>query len=574
MKIPNGWEEAQKALRANMTPRHKRLDLYERYVEGTQYEGLASWYNDNVPLLERAPNIVEPVAAKAIVSFVSLCLGETRWPGITIAPSQEDVFDEALRVGDDAAEIIDRGLSHISHQSQLETVARTALSQAMGCGTAVAIASVKDGSLCIETPKAKWCLPTFNETQPKIVDELEIRYCYLREYKDTITGRWCVEALLYRRKICKEFDVTYKPAKASEDGAEPDAWIPEVEIRHGLGFCPVVWYPFETTYQTAGKIDGHPIHERLLDEIDALNRSLSQHDRASLYVGDPQPIEIGVDEDYNPAPTGRIAEPMRHYAGESPYIRGQNEKWSMGGTTASSVVRRKGPGVVWRYPSKDSKVSFLSLPSGALESIQKNIYDLREQLSEALSWVRVDPGTLRGSSAGAFNISGRALQWMYRRQTDRCDMIRPDFEQGFVLPILNVLLRICLALAKRGDRGLYLAGINELAAALVQFEQPIADAEGDSLRWFMPPIEVNWGLYFENTATDWAQIGEQTREDLGSGIIDKQTAVRQMAPFYDIQNPHEYAEQMAEHEHAHAASLQGAIEALNEATPEDEDEES
>ena len=146
-------------------------------------------------------------------------------------------------------------------------------------------------------------------------------------------------------------------------------------------------------------------------------------------------------------------------------------------------------------------------------------------------------------------------------------------DSGFIVPILNVLLRICLTLAKRGDRGLYLPGINELAAALVQFEQPIADTEGEELRWFMPPIEVKWGLYFENTATDWAQIGEQSREDLAAGLIDKETAIMQIAPFYDIQNPHEYAEEMHEKEHAHSTALQGAIEALNEAAPEEEDEE-
>jgi hypothetical protein len=44
---------------------------------------------------------------------------------------------------------------------------------------------------------------------------------------------------------------------------------------------------------------------RILDELDALNFTLSQRHRAALYSGDPQMVETGVSRDENVAPTGR-----------------------------------------------------------------------------------------------------------------------------------------------------------------------------------------------------------------------------------------------------------------------------
>jgi len=568
MKSPENWDKAQKALRANHSPRYMRLETFEQYVEGTQYEGLPGWYNDTVPLLERAPTIVEPVTQKAILSFVALCLGEDRWPGVTVETGDDSAFDDQLVLGEEAAAILDRGLATVIEQSRLETVSRRALSQAMGCGTAVAVSAVKDGQLCVETPLAKWCTPTFDETRPGVVDELEIRYPYLHHYRDGVDNKWAVETLLYRRVITATQDITYKPAKASENGGEPDSWIVQTAIDHGLGFCPVIWYAFDRVTATVDEVDGHPIHEHLLDEIDCLNRSLSQHDRAALYAGDPQPVEIGVDEDHNPAPTGRRAQPMRHFSGESPPTKEANEKWNMGGSTmVAAGVRMKGPGVVWRYPSKDSKVSFLALPAGALDAIRQNYEDLRNQLAEALSWVRIDPGTMQGSSAGAFNLSGRALQWMYRRQTDRCDTIRPDFEYGFLIPVLNQLLRVCLAVARGGNGGLYLPGLSLIAAALVPFERGVErDGELVGVRWFPPPIEVKWGPYFADTALDVAQVGKEVREDYGAGLITKETAIARLADFYDIENPAEYAHEMGEAENHHAESWSSALEALSAST--------
>jgi len=567
-KTAENWAQAQKEVRANLNPRYMRLDTFERYVIGTQYDGMPDWYNDSVPLLERAPTVIEPMAAKSIESFISLAMGEGRWPTITVKVGENSAFDEALMLTDEGKQRLDRGIDNIIDQSRFKQACRQSLSAAMGCGTSVSIVAVKDGKLVIESTRAKWCTPVFDRERPSIITSLEIRYPYLNQYKDTQTKKWKVETLLYRRVITDISDITYKPAKAHEDGEEPDRWAVEFQYDHNFGFCPVVWYAFDRENGTVNEVDGHPIHEYVLDEIDCLNRSLSQHDRAALYAGDPQPVEIGVDGDHNPAPTGRRAQPIRHYAGESPAIKEQNAKWSMGGSTvATAGVRRKGPGVVWRYPSKDSKVAFLSLPPGALDAIQQNVNDLREQIAEALNWVRVDPSNIKNAIGSAGNLSGRALQWLYRRQTDRCDSIRPDFEDGYMRPTLNMLLRVVLSVVRAGEGQLYLAGQNDLAVALQQFEQTVtAGQDVVGLRWFSPPLNVQWGDYFEPTAIDADAINRIVREDLMGGLITQETAIKRIAPFYDIENPEEYAFKMKHDIDHHAESWEKALKALDETT--------
>tara|TARA_R100001163_G_scaffold64672_1_gene59475 strand:- start:643 stop:2514 length:1872 start_codon:yes stop_codon:yes gene_type:complete len=567
-KLPENWQQSQKEIQANLSPRYIRLDTFERYVNGTQYDGMPGWYDDSVPLLERAPTVVEPMVAKAIESFISLAMGEGRWPTITVKVGENSAFDEALTLTDEGKQILDRGIDNVIDQSRFKEACRKALAAAMGCGTAVSIVCVKDGSLAIESTRAKWCSPTFEKNRPNVVESLEIRYPYMKQYRDKRTGKWKAETLIYRRVVNKFSDITYKPARAHETGDEPDRWAVEMQYDHNFGFCPVVWYAFDRENGSVNEIDGHPVHEYLLDELDCLNRSLSQHDRAALYAGDPQPVEIGVDQDHNPAPTGRMAQPMRHYQGENPAVKEENQKWNIGGSTAVQAgVRKKGPGVVWRYPSKDSKVSFLSLPGNALDAIQQNINDLREQLAEALNWVRIDPSNIKNAIGSAGNLSGRALQWLYRRQTDRCDSIRPDFEDGFMRPTLNMLLRVVLSVVKGEGGQLYLAGQDQLSTVLIQFEKTVGTSDDNvGVRWFSPPLNVQWGEYFEPTAIDSDAINRIVREDLMAGLVTEETAIKKIAPFYNIENPEEYAFKMVTERDHHASGWESALKALDEST--------
>src|SRR4051812_25849933 len=84
-----------------MSPRFLRLDTYDRFVKGTQYEGRVGFYaTRDTPLLERAPNVRDPVVKKAIKSHADMVLGEWRWPTITSASPEDEVDGDDTDAGE------------------------------------------------------------------------------------------------------------------------------------------------------------------------------------------------------------------------------------------------------------------------------------------------------------------------------------------------------------------------------------------------------------------------------------------------------------------------------------------
>lgn len=550
-------DKAQRVLEANLTPRYRELDNLQAYVEGRQYAGKAHWLTeDDVPLLDRAPCVVEPIAENAIESFVDLVFGEGHFPGISSAPDEDDeVFDERFGLNEADSELVDRFIQHIAKQCDLQEVSREALARAMGERSAVGIVCVRDGKLAVDLEHAKCCVPTFDKQRPKLIRSLEIRYPYLERYFDGHEKRWAMRCMLYRRVINEQTDTTFAPIVAHETGEDPGIgeWRPETTITHGFGFCPVVWWAYRKRASEQTGPDGIAIHERVLDEIDALNRTLSQRHRAGLICGDPQIVETGVDEDVNPAPAGRAPEPMRAYPSESPGTRADNARWQSGGQAGKTGARRKGPNVIWRYPNENSKVEYLLLPPEALKVLDDGIGQLHQMLAEAMSWVRADPTTIAGESkrgVSLSSISGKALAWMYRRQTMQCDSVRPDAWDNWLVPLINLLLRVSLAYASEPARGaLYLPGLKKTAPILKRFVQPMqtgTDEAGNAVTtdtWFSPSLSPNWPPYFPPTEEDQARVAKQAADDHEAGFITKRTAVEKISDFYDdIENVDQYLE--------------------------------
>lgn len=221
-------DKAIAALRASASQRFLRLDMLERYVKGTQYEGREPFFSDgDTPLLERAPYIVFQVVQSAIRSHASMVLGQGRFPSITANPGEDDEEDgedgeddgageddsdeddvppssrkpakkkPSARAGaaakdgsgfgldEDDSAAIDRLIRKISKQVKLPLAAAKDLRRAMGCGSSVAIVSVKRGRLCITIAPAKNCEPRRdNPSDPDEVTSLEFKYPYTEEFKN------------------------------------------------------------------------------------------------------------------------------------------------------------------------------------------------------------------------------------------------------------------------------------------------------------------------------------------------------------------------------------------------------
>lgn len=509
-----GYAEAVRVLNANHTPRFHALHELERWVATTQYDDRKAQWLDSceIPLWERRPCIAYPTVANAIASNVDLVLGEGRFPEI----GPED--DDAPEIDDDEQRrAVGRTLADLVEKARVKAVCREALATGQGCGTAVAIAGVRNGRLFADTTKAKWCTPELDVDGN--VTRLEIRYPYLDRTWDQAKRVWRVECKLYRRVIDAERDVTYLPAKADPDGAEPK-WQedPERTFKHGFGFCPVIWYAHRKGTSVVNEIDGVAIHDKVRDEIEAYDVAISQRHRCAIYL-EPQIVEIGVPPGFSPTELGRAPVQPGHpgrpidVSAEIGALTKQ-QSYDHPSDSAGTGSRKKGPGFPWQYPNDKTKVEMLQLDPGALEALDKHIADLRNKLSESLAVVFLDPDNLKFSAT----VSGKALSILKQRQLDSCDITRDDFGDGFIVPLVKMLIRVAL------KTGAKLKDIGKSRAEL----QALADADAG--------MKLAWGDYFAPGTDEEKSLVELARQAHEAGLITKRVAVEKIQRTFSIES--------------------------------------
>lgn len=495
------------------SPRYREIERLEQYVLGTQYDGRPHFLAPgvDVPLLDRAPNIVAPIVEGGIRSTGDFVLGEGRFPKF-VAATGHGLSDE-----DGAA--INGCVDKLVEVARYRSLFREMLATAMGSRSVAVVCSVIDGRPTATIVPAKCCSATFDKKRPLVVTSLEIQYPYVECVK--VDGEWRWVTKLYRRVIDAKTDTTFQPADARDDGAEP-SWVPDSEqtFEHGLGFCPVVWYPFLKRCGSHG-CDGEAVHERLLDEIDAYNFALSQRHRAALYCGDPQIVELGVDQHDGPSANGNAA------------IVERSSGYAFGLTARGTPARRKGPGNVWRYESPEADVKILTLPSDALKAIDDHARDLRGKIHEGLAVVDLDVENAKVADSE----SGKAREIAYRRQTDHCDIIRDDFGDNAMLPVVRMHLRI--ALAKPGE--VRWPGLDAAFAAL---KRVISDLD----------IDLVWGPYFRPDDLAAQQAVEATSKAYAAGLLTRKVAIEKLRPYFPVHADDEILEALGVEE---ALSLKG-----------------
>lgn len=435
-----GADAIARLFEANTSPRYQRLERIESWVKGEQYNDReCDWFDDDAPLWERKPCVVYKAVSIAIESFVDLLFGETRFPAFTSRPGEEEQDDEA-GLAEEASKTLDRFITKHHDLCSFQTYCREGVRAAMGTGTAVGIHGHRNGKPFAELLPAKWCTPEFDADRK--VTALDIRYPYVDEYKNQ-RGEWAVRVMLYRRVINETQDVTFFPAEAQEDGREPE-WRPDPSksVNHNLGFCPVVWYPFMRGCQPVNVIDGNAIHSTATDEIQAHDIARSQWHRCAL-LSEPQYVETGVSPGYNPTGSGRMpVVPSTKFGG----MPGMDNPMSGGYPTGepNQGARKKGPGHVWSYPDKDTKVTAVTTPKDALEAQHMNVSDLRLKVQEELCVVFLDPENIKFAAT----TSGKALEAIKQKQIDRCGQYRDDVRDGLLLPSLDMQLRIAQRVGK------------------------------------------------------------------------------------------------------------------------------
>jgi len=515
-----GYAEAVKRYHGNLSPRAKRLIELESYVKCSQYDGRPSWWVMDVPLQERAPCVVYPIVRIAVNSNTDMVLGEGRYPELTTKIAEDEADDENGLSSDQSKEV-DRFLREYHRVSRFKAGAREAFDEGQGCGSVACIHGVRQGKPFQDLIPAKWCEPELD--QEGAVLKIVIQYPYLEQYQDR-AGDWCVRTKLYRRVIDDMKDTEFFPADAPEaSNAQIDWKVNKARsVEHKLGFCPVVWYPFMRGCQPINVFDGEAIHAYLYQEIEAHDFALSMRHRASLYAGDPQWIEIGVEQGYNPTDGGRTpmmpATPQGGAPSETNPVVG-------GFVLGTKQARKRGSSQIYQYENPDTKVELITLPGDALDAIHNNAFDLRMKLQESMAVVFLDPENIKF----AVTTSGKALAAIKQRQLDRCDQYRDDFADKFLEPSISMQLRISHTILSRGEK-LRVPGGKEVKKYLDKFMV--------SGEWAVPSIQVIWGDYFKPDPEDQQKIISMVVSALSSPIpvLTLGLALQKIAPIFGIEN--------------------------------------
>ena len=523
-------ESAAQTANRLMSPRYKRLARLEAYVAGTQYDGRPHFFNTSRPLLERAPHIVDPIVKKAIRAHIDFVLGEKTWPAIT---AHQDEGDAEGEIDHDQAEALDHFITELVEHAKVKPAMRDSLEAAFSTGSAIFIGYVCEGRVCVDLVKAGWCTRTTDAAGRTL--SLEITYPYLEDYFDNGKGRWVQRAMIYRRVIDATTDTVFLPAIAPKAGSAKIVWVVDATktTKHDLGFCPVHWYRMLPGCTTVAEVDGRALHAQELDEIDAYNRGLSQRDRAAIYCGDPQMWATGVDrKDFGGA--GQTAT-VSTKSGSFSYGEPDGKGGVIPEGTAPRAAQRKGAGVVWSSTNENAKYGVLTLPGDSLKALDDNVRDLGAKLRSAFAYVEVD---IDGMSAKVLQqLSGKALELLYKPQTNYDDKIREDFGDNCLLPLITLLLRICLVKSRDKSTAIYLDGLEAVLSVLEQFERPMGDAEGTPLQdeagnpkrqWFGPHLELNWPPYFDTTSTDQGAFVTALAQLLDMGLITKAMALEML----------------------------------------------
>lgn len=552
-------------IRNNLSPRALRLLELARWAKGQQYEGRPHWFDDSVPLHERAPCIVYPAAEIAVLSNTDLVLGEGRFPTLTTKPGEDDDASDEDALDENASAALDRLIIEIAKQSRFRAVTRIGFGDGQRVGSCALVQSVRKGRLRTDAFRGELCTPELDDDG--CVLALEIRYVYTTETKQR-DGSWRKDAWIFRRRIDAIQDVTYLPATADPNGVEP-AWEqdPSRSVVHQLGWCPVVWYAFGSVSRSA--IDGDAIHALCMDEMYAHDTALSQRHRAARYTGDPQWTETGVEPGTNPSASGRAARIATTPSGGTPSKTNPVVGHFVDAAPGAQGARRKGPGVVWQYESPDTKAQLHALPGDALDSIDKDARDLKTKLQEMLGVVLLDPENIKFAAT----TSGKALETIKQRQIDRCDTYRDDVGDKLLLPVMQQFLRLC---AQLGD-AVKVRGRARADAVLKQFlttapAQLQADAGPTPFEWEGPTLTLRWPPYFKPDATEDRQLVDTATAALKAGMITMRVAVEKVARTFGIEQIDAHLRALEEEREANAKRQADLMHAMTNGEDDDSDE--
>lgn len=405
--------------------RYKRLDAYDRLLEGTFYDHITVPFeketegNQYISVMKRRPSIIESNAKDVVEAHASLTFGEAHFPTIRCASSLGTEQTEVQKKTELACAALVKGL-------KLAAVMEQAIIRG-STGSACLIAKVDDdGQASIDVISGKNAKPILKRTSPGKMGELERIWSvtgqtlldfgyeipdgeedtdfWLRVVIDKATWTWYKPL----RDIDYAAMLSAKRSKDEQVRKNAPQWIEDTDLsgEHGFDRLPVVWLRNLLIGDDA--IDGLCTFGQAVDEIVAVDYGLSQRNRGVRYSMDPLLV-------INTGEMGSVALSLAQTAGGDGIVK-----------SAANALPLFG---------KDSKAELLEITGKGFEVASEEIEQLREAIMRTCGGMRSTVEKANGAPQ-----SGRALELLYQNVVWYVERLRVCYGDSGLLPLLRILL--------------------------------------------------------------------------------------------------------------------------------------
>ena len=345
--------------------RFKKLDVYQRFLDGKIYEHLPYPFYQEVeegtgsyiPLRHRRPAVIYNISRLVVNRSTRLLFGGKHFPKLVCADQTAAKFLQSVR-------------DKFNLQGAMLEAAYTG-----SIGSVGVFFYILNKKLFFDIINPRWCLPRFDKECD--LEECLIMYpvhgydlysCGYEIPDDDLNDQF-----FYAKRVTKVEELVYKPIKVDE--YEKQSQLVKDSERssvHGLGFVPGVW--IKNLFPAEG-IDGECTFTQALHCSVEIDYQLSQCGRGLKYNSDPQLL---------------IKEPSGNSAITTPY--GGIDTPTVRSTSNALFVGEKG----------DAKL--LEISGQGQKAVLDYVAKVRQYALEAVSSSRKDAEHSYG------NTSGRAME--------------------------------------------------------------------------------------------------------------------------------------------------------------------
>jgi hypothetical protein len=258
--------------------RFKKLDIYQRFLDGKIYDHLQFPFYQEVedgtqayiPLRERRPSVIYNLCRLVVNRSSRLLFGGKHFPKF-ICPDKE------------AVEFIQRVKDKFNLQGAMLEAAYTG-----AIGSVGVFFSIIEENIAFEIINPRWCMPRFDKLCE--LEEVMIMYpvcgydlysCGYSIDEDDIN-----EEFFFAKKLTKTEEIRFVPIKVDEYEKQSNLVIDkERSVVHDFGFVPGVW--IKNLFPGEG-VDGECTFSQILNSSVEIDYQLSQCGRGLKYNSDPQ----------------------------------------------------------------------------------------------------------------------------------------------------------------------------------------------------------------------------------------------------------------------------------------------